>query len=203
MRMNEHNDKSLSVGDDAQSKAGVSRNQIIVLLAVALLSNGLFNHMVFSQNGLKPVLEPGTNLPEFSLKLTDGREISNKNFVGKQAVYFFFANWCPCAHLSAQFVKKLADENVAGSPAVLGVGMQDTPEHIEAFVKKHGLVFPVGNKGGDDMAESIGIRTTPALVFVDDKGVIRHYFLGKIEKYEQVREGLDKLAGRPPKPASG
>ncbi len=180
-----------------------SGNKIIALLAIGILLNGLFNNMVLSQNSLKPQLEPGTKLPEFSLKLTDGREVSNRNFVGKRAVYFFFANWCPCAHLSAEFVKRLFDENRASGLAVLGVGMQDTPEHIGAFQKKHGLGFPVGNKGGDAMAEGVGIRTTPALVFVDEKGLIKFYFLGKIEKYEQVLEGLRRLEGKSSKPISG
>lgn len=190
-------------GPGAPVGAAKSRNRIIALLAIGILLNGLFNNMVLSKNGLKPPLEPGSKLPDFSLKLTDGQEVSNRNLVGKKAVYFFFANWCPCSHLSARFVKQLFDENGAGGLAVLGVGMQDTPEHIEAFQKKHGLGFPVGNKGGDAMAEGVGIRTTPALVFVDERGVIRFYFLGKIEKYEQVLEGLRRLEGKPPKPVSG
>lgn len=170
---------------------GINRSNIIIaLVALIITLNALFNHLVLSRNGLREMIEPGNKLPDFSMKLIDGREVSNRDFPGKPAVYFFFANWCPCAHLSAKFVKRAFEENEGRNLSVYGVGIQDSTARYADFVKKHDIAFPVADRGGDALAESMGIRTTPTLVFVDDQGIIRFYFMGKVERYEQVEKGL-------------
>lgn len=175
---------------------GVNRsNVIIALVALAIILNALFSHLVLARHGLRELTEPGNRLPDFSIKLIDGREVSNRDFLGKPAVYYFFANWCPCAHLSVKFVKRAFEENRGRNLSVYGVGIQDSPARYGDFVKKHGIVFPVADRGGDSLAESIGVRTTPTLVFVDDKGIIRLYFMGKVERYEQVEKGLSAIMG--------
>ncbi len=177
-------------------------NIIIFLVALAIILNALFNHLLFSHNGLRELVEPGNRFPAFSMKLIGGREVVNRDFAGKPALYFFFANWCPCAHLSAKFIKKAFEENGGKNLAVYGVGIQDSRGGYGEFVKKHGIAFPVADRGGDDLADSIGIRTTPTLVFVDDAGIIRSYFMGKIERYEQVENGLHAIMKRPQPPVS-
>ncbi len=175
---------------------GVNRsNVIIALVALAIILNALFNHLVLSRSGLREMIEAGNKLPDFSMKLIDGRDVSNRDFLGKPAVYFFFANWCPCAHLSIKFVKRAFEKNKGSNLAIYGVGIQDSTARYGDFVKKHNIEFPVANRGGDDFAESLGIRTTPTLVFVDDKGIVRFHFLGKVERYEQVETGLNTIMG--------
>lgn len=175
---------------------GVNRsNVIIALVALAIILNAIFNHLALARSGLREMIEAGNRLPDFSMKLIDDRDISNRDLLGKPAVYFFFANWCPCAHLSVKFVKRAFEKNKGSNLAVYGVGIQDSTARYEDFVKKHDIEFPVANRGGDDFAESLGIRTTPTLVFVDDKGIVRFHFLGKVERYEQVEKGLSAILG--------
>lgn len=192
-RMNTKNFFGVRVSALAQ---GVNRsNVIIALVALAIILNALFNHLVLSRSGLREVIEPGNRLPDFSMTLIDGRDVSNRDFLGKPAVYFFFANWCPCAHLSVKFVKRAFENYKGTSLAVYGVGIQDKRTHYGEFAKKHDIGFPVADSGGDAFAESMGIRTTPTLVFVDDKGIVRFLFLGKVERYEQIEEGLGTIMG--------
>lgn len=167
-------------------KSANRSNVIIVLVALIIILNAIFNHLVSTRNGLRELIEPGNKLPDFSMKLIDGREITNRDFLGKPAVYFFFANWCPCAHLSAKFIKRAFEENKGSNLAIYGVGIQDSTARYGDFVKKHDIAFPVADRGGDGFAKSMGIRTTPTLVFVDNKGIIRFYFMGKVERYDQV-----------------
>lgn len=182
---------------------GISRaNLIIALVALIIVLNALFNHLVMARNGLRELIEPGNKLPDFTMKLIDGREVSNRDLAGRPAVYFFFANWCPCAHLSAKFIKRAFEENKGSNVAIYGVGIQDSKSRYSDFVKKHGIAFPVADRGGDGFAESMGIRTTPTLVFVDDKGIIRFYFMGKVERYEQVEKGLSTIMKAPSPTAS-
>lgn len=180
---------------------GVSRSNIIIaLVALAIILNALFNHLALARSGLREMIEAGNRLPDFSMKLIDGRDVSNRDFLGKPAVYFFFANWCPCAHLSVKFVKMAFEKNKESNLAVYGVGIQDATARYGDFVKKHDITFPVANRGGDDFAESLGIRTTPTLVFVDGQGIVRFHFLGKVERYDQVEMGLSTILKTAPSP---
>lgn len=182
------------VPEKAQEQRTVGRRNLIVLLAV--LGMGLysiFNLMVSSASGRAEILKVGSQLPAFSLKFGEGKEFTNRDFAGKPTIYYFFANWCPCSHQSVDFIKQAVADNADKGLAAVGVGIQDVPKNIETFVKRHDLKFPVGVRGGDDMAGKIGVRTTPTVLLVDSGGVIRWIHIGKVERYDQIEQGLAVL----------
>lgn len=182
------------VAEKAQAQKTTGRRNLIVLLAVLGVGlYSLFNLMVSTASGRAEILKVGSQLPEFSLKYAEGKEFTNRDFAGKPTLYYFFANWCPCSHQSVDFIKQAVADNADKKLGAVGVGIQDVPKNIEAFVKRHDLKFPVGVRGGDDMAGKIGVRTTPTVLLVDSGGVIRWIHIGKVERYDQIEQGLAVL----------
>ena len=108
-------------------------------------------------------------------------------------MYYFYASWCPCSHKSIKWLKKALNNNNTAELATLGIGIQDTPKKLEKFANLHQLTFPVSNIGGTSMAAAIGVKTTPTTIFADSNGIIRWIFVGKIERYSQLEEGLQRI----------
>ncbi|MBI3580603.1 MAG: TlpA family protein disulfide reductase [Nitrospinae bacterium] len=176
-----------------EPKTAGRRNLIVLLAVLGVGLYSIFNLMVSNASGRAEILKVGSQLPAFSLKFGEGKEFTNRDFAGKPTLYFFFANWCPCSHQSVDFIKQAVAENADKGLTAVGVGIQDVPKNIETFVKRHDIKFTVGDRGGDDMAGKIGVRTTPTILLVDSGGVIRWIYIGKVERYDQIKPGLAEL----------
>lgn len=169
-------------------------NKIILLAALAIILNALYNYSVASRNSYNEMLKVGDKLPPFKLELVDGGSVTEKNFLGKPTAYFFYAEWCPCSHFSVDWIKRSRQDGRFEGINMVGVGIQDGPEKLKKFARRYQLDFPVSHIGGEKMARSIGVKVTPTTIFTDSEGVIRSVFVGKIEKYEQLTEGLNVIA---------
>jgi cytochrome c biogenesis protein CcmG/thiol:disulfide interchange protein DsbE len=184
------------------SKSRKRVNQIILLGALALILNALFNHFVVDSSRVNKTLKAGDPFPAFSLTSIGGSPVSGKTFAGKPTVYFFFAGWCPCSHETIKWVKKIYAENEKSGLSMLGVGIQDTSTGLARFAKVHKVEFPIITEGGQSLAKDAGVEITPTTVFVDSAGIIRYVHVGKIERYEQVSEGVNNILKKPASSAS-
>jgi peroxiredoxin len=177
-------------------------NQIILLGALALVLNALFNHFVVDSSSVNKTLKVGNPFPAFTLTAMGGSPISEKSFAGKPTVYFFFAGWCPCSHESIKWMKKIYAENEKSGLSMVGVGIQDTATGLARFAKVHKVEFPLIIENAQSLAKDAGVEITPTTVFVDTGGIIRYVHVGKIERYEQISEGLDNILKKPASSAS-
>ncbi|MDH5543680.1 MAG: TlpA family protein disulfide reductase [Nitrospinota bacterium] len=165
-------------------------NQIIIFGAIAYLLHALF---IYSLEKQPELLKTGETVPHFSVGLADGGMLSEMDIIGKPAMIFYFANWCPCSHESIKWIKEAKSQYSSMGLTVVGIGIQDTTANISEFAAKHALDFPVGIKGGDSAARIMGIKTTPTTLFFDSSGVLRHSWVGKIEEQGQIQEGINSI----------
>lgn len=171
-------------------------NKIIILVAVALVLRGILNYT-------PPItpLRTGDKAPNFSLKLVNGTIFNfspdhmhhhqGLSADGKPLVMFFYANWCPCSNASAQFLKQ-AYEEFSGVD-LIGIGIQDNETDLSNFLEKHKLKFPAGFDLKQEIARSYGVTTTPTTIFINKEAKIDSIFVGKIKKYEEVSERIEKI----------
>jgi thiol-disulfide isomerase/thioredoxin len=108
---------------------------------------------------------------QFTSKTLDGREFSGESLLGKPAVLWFWAPWCPTCQREAPLVGQVAQAN----PAVtfLGVAAQDQLAAMQQFVAE----YPV--KGFSHLADTdgavwakFGVTYQPAYAFVTSDGSI-------------------------------
>ncbi|MGK7345165.1 MAG: TlpA family protein disulfide reductase [Candidatus Nitrospinota bacterium M3_3B_026] len=181
--------------EDSGPRVSVSGrlNTAILLAALAFALNAIYNYSVASRNQYNEMLKVGDKLPSFSLTLVNGKEISGDDFLGKPTAYFFYADWCPCSHYSVNWIEKSREDSRYSGLNMVGVGIQDSSANLKSFAERYRLGFPMSHEGGEAMARNIGVKVTPTTIFTDSEGVIRHIFVGKIEQYEQLTEGLEAI----------
>ena len=115
-----------------------------------------------------------TNVPaqlQFTAKTVDGQEFKGESVLGKPAVFWFWAPWCPVCQREAPMVGKIA----ATHPDVtfVGVAALDQVSAMQEFVNK----YPV--KGFTHLADTdgavwakFGVTQQPAYAFVSADGNI-------------------------------
>jgi thiol-disulfide isomerase/thioredoxin len=88
----------------------------------------------------------GENL-EFKLyELTDDDSkvvFDLDSFYGSPMWLMFFTSWCPPCNTEAADIVKMADDYRAEGVKVLGISVEEKPEPVHAYVKRHAIDFPV------------------------------------------------------------
>ena len=166
-------------------------NQAIYLAAAIFLLNSLLTYSAETRSAV--TLNIGDTIPDFSLDLLDGNRVTQADFAGKPMMYIFYAGWCPCSHESVNYLKKAHKNNQEAGLGAYFIGIQDSVKNLTRYAKTHKLKFPVTVSGGDGLARSVGVKTTPTTIFVDGQGVIRSIYFGKVEEYNQLSEGLKSI----------
>jgi thiol-disulfide isomerase/thioredoxin len=148
--------------------------RLIAALAVA----GLIIAACASQSGSKPSAAPAAAstaaVPaqlQFTAKTLDGQDFRGQSLLGKPAVLWFWAPWCPVCQREAPMVGQVA----AAHPAVtfVGVAALDQVPAMREFVDK----YPV--KGFTHLADTdqtvwakFGVTHQPAYAFIRADGSV-------------------------------
>jgi thiol-disulfide isomerase/thioredoxin len=108
---------------------------------------------------------------QFTAKTLDGQEFKGESVLGKPAVFWFWAPWCPTCQREAPMVGQLADTR--RDVTFVGVAALDQVPAMQEFVDK----YPV--KGFSHLADTdgaiwakFGVTQQPAYAFVGADGSV-------------------------------
>src|SRR6516162_10716469 len=131
---------------------------------------------------------PGKTLADFTLKDTEGREVSLGSFKDKKAiVVVFVGTQCPINNLYQPRLAELYKEFAPQGVGFLAVNSnwQDSHKAIAEHAKKYEIPFPVLRDEGNRVADLFGAGRTPEAFVLDGKRNI--HYQGRIDD----RFGLD------------
>jgi len=107
--------------------------------------------------------------PEISGQLLDGTRVSLHAMRGAPVLLHFWATWCPICGVTQATVDAIAEDY-----PVLSVAMDEaTPEQVLAYMKDHGVDYPVIHDPDYNIARQYGIRGVPSSFILDADGNIR------------------------------
>jgi thiol-disulfide isomerase/thioredoxin/uncharacterized membrane protein YphA (DoxX/SURF4 family) len=109
----------------------------------------------------------GEEVPEFSMKDIEGRDITSKDFQGKKTLVTFWSTTCPhCQHMVEE-LKEWDRQKGLDEPNLIVFSEGDAEAH-----KEIGLKSPIVLDEGYKTAEKFGMFGTPSAVLVNEKGKI-------------------------------
>lgn len=157
----------------------------IALLAVGLLKTTPPRDLV------------GKPAPQFSLATLDGGRLRSEQLKGSPVVVNFWASWChPCIE-EAGVLQRAWQAHRDEGVRVIGINVQDRTEDAAAFVKRHGITFPVARDVELVAYRGFGVRGMPETFFLDHgyrfAGINSGSLLGQrgnIKVLGAIKEGL-------------
>lgn len=159
----------------------------------ALLTIGL----MFSIFALTPsALAAATS--DFTLRSTDGRNVSLNSLRGRVVVLAFGASWLPLSRAQIGEVQKLADA-YASQIEVFWVSTDSdnaksknfaSDEQLKTFAAKHGLRAGVLRDPDAAVSKSLGVDQLPAVVIFDREGNVSGAPLGGLDPNANLAETL-------------
>lgn len=115
---------------------------------------------------------------DFKAELMDATTVNLKDYRGRFVLLNFWASWCsPCLKEMPDFEKAYVDmgnENMV----VLAVGMGESIEKIQVFLKKYSFSFPLLADDNMQITKLYGVKNIPVTYIIDPDGLVLGRALG-------------------------
>lgn len=128
------------------------------------------------------IVRIGEIAPDFTITLTDGKQVTLSSLRGKVVMLQFTASWCGVCRKEMPFIEKdiwLKHKDNADF-ALIGIDRDEPLEKVLAFAKSTGVTYPLGLDPGADVFAKYALR---------DAGITRNVLIdreGKIVKLTRL-----------------
>ena len=128
------------------------------------------------------IVRIGEIAPDFTITLTDGKQVTLSSLRGKVVMLQFTASWCGVCRKEMPFIEKdiwLKHKDNADF-ALIGIDRDEPLEKVLAFAKSTGVSYPLGLDPGADIFAKYALR---------DAGITRNVLIdreGKIVKLTRL-----------------
>ncbi|HEX4639248.1 MAG TPA: peroxiredoxin [Chthoniobacterales bacterium] len=151
----------------------------------------------------QPQPAAGAQAPDFSLKTSDGAQVSLKDFKGKWVVLYFYPKdmTSGCTIEAKNFQRDLAQYDKTGA-VILGVSV-DSPDSHKEFCAKEGLTFKLLADPGGKVSAEYGstmdykgaLMASRNTFLINPEGKVAKVYTGvkPAEHSEQVLKDLNEL----------
>lgn len=141
------------------------------------------------------VVKTGDMVPDFKVKMFEGKEINIKDLRGKVVLINFWAVWCPyCVQELAVVQKEIIDRFKGKEFVFLPISREDTYEKIDAFRKEKGHKFPMGMDSDRSIYNMFAKSSIPRNYVIDKSGKIVYMDKGyNVEMFKELVKIIEKL----------
>lgn len=140
------------------------------------------------------IVKVGDMAPDFTVKLTDGKQVTLSALRGKVVMLQFTASWCGVCRKEMPFIEKDIWQKHRTNPdfALIGIDRDEPLEKVVAFGKSVGVTYPLALDPGADVFALYALRKAGITrnVLIDRTG--RIVFLTRLYNPEEFAA----LAGR-------
>ncbi|MBD9112489.1 TlpA family protein disulfide reductase [Bacteroides nordii] len=128
------------------------------------------------------IVKVGEMAPDFTVTLTDGKQVNLSTLRGKVVMLQFTASWCGVCRKEMPFIEKDIWLKHKDNPnfALIGIDRDEPLDKVLAFAKATGVTYPLGLDPGADIFAKYALR---------DSGITRNVLIdrdGKIVKLTRL-----------------
>jgi peroxiredoxin len=118
------------------------------------------------------IVNVGDPAPDFSMTLTDGKEVTLSSLRGKVVMLQFTASWCGVCRKEMPFIERDIWQKHQRNPdfVLMGVDRDEPLEKVLSFIKATGVTYPMGLDPGADIFAKYAVR---------DAGITRNVLIDK------------------------
>jgi peroxiredoxin len=184
-------------GDEAPTSRRARRIELAILGGLTMLLLFLLGQQLYARRGLFGLASQamaGVTPPDFALQTPGGESLTLGQLRGQVVLVNFWATWCPpCREEIPDLVALQERFGATQHLTVLGIDRSEDAGLVAAFVKQHGINYPVVIDPDGRVTEgSFGVRSLPTTLIIDREGKVRDLWTGGRSQYE-VLERLRRI----------
>lgn len=139
------------------------------------------------------VVKPGDVLPDFSVVLNDGSELSRKSLEGKVAVLVFFHTGCPDCRKELPVIQQLYEEYaVHEGVGIYAISREEGREEVGDYWVENSLTIPYSAQDDRRIYELFSTSGIPRVYVCGQDGrIVSMYSDNPIATYSQLSEDVE------------
>ncbi len=144
------------------------------------------------------IVRVGDMAPDFTIKLTDGKEVTLSSLRGKVVMLQFTASWCGVCRKEMPFIEKdiWQKHREKGDFMLIGIDRDEPLETVLAFAKSTKITYPLGLDPGADIFALYALRQSGITrnVLIDRDGrIVQLTRLYNEEEFASLVQHIDAL----------
>lgn len=144
------------------------------------------------------IVKVGDMAPDFTITLTDGKQVSLSSLRGKVVMLQFTASWCGVCRKEMPFIEKDIWLKNKSNPdfALIGIDRDEPLEKVLAFAKSTGVTYPLGLDPGADIFAKYALIDAGITrnVLIDREGrIVKLTRLYNEEEFASVVNQIDAM----------
>lgn len=148
-------------------------------------------------------LNPGTSAPDFTLKTTDGKQLSLREALTRgPVVAAFFKISCPVCQYALPFLDRIYKSYGTKHVTIVGISQNEKKDTL-AFLKEYGVTFPVllDDANTYPVSNAYGLTNVPTIFWIAQDGDIDISSVGWVRKdIEDINQRVAEASGNGHKP---
>ena len=144
------------------------------------------------------IVRIGEIAPDFTITLTDGKQVTLSSLRGKVVMLQFTASWCGVCRKEMPFIEKdiwLKHKDNADF-ALIGIDRDEPLEKVLAFAKSTGVTYPLGLDPGADIFAKYALRDAGITrnVLIDREGkIVKLTRLYNVEEFASLVQQINEM----------
>ena len=139
----------------------------------------------------------GDKAPDFTITLTDGRQLKLSDLRGKLVMIQFIASWCGVCRKEMPFIERDIWQRHKDNPnfVLIGIDRDEPLEKVVNFAKQTGVTYPLGLDPGANIYAKYALRKSGITrnILIDKDGtIIKRTRLYKEDEFSSLVETIDK-----------
>lgn len=147
------------------------------------------------------IVRVGEMAPDFTITLTDGKQVTLSSLRGKVVMLQFTASWCGVCRKEMPFIEKdiwLKHKDNADF-ALIGIDRDEPLDKVLAFAKSTGVTYPLGLDPGADIFAKYALREAGITrnVLIDREGkIVKLTRLYNEEEFASLVQMINEMLAR-------
>lgn len=113
-------------------------------------------------------VEPGDTLPDFSMVLNDGSELTTQSLKGKVVVLIFFHTECPDCQKELPVIQQLYEEYATNEEvAIYAISREESEEEVADYWERNSLTIHYSAQDDRRVYELFSTSGIPGCMFAD------------------------------------
>lgn len=144
------------------------------------------------------IVRVGEAAPDFTITLTDGKQVTLSSLRGKVVMLQFTASWCGVCRKEMPYIEKdiwLKHKDNADF-ALIGIDRDEPLDKVLAFAKSTGVTYPLGLDPGADIFAKYALRESGITrnVLIDREGkIVKLTRLYNQEEFASLVEMINQM----------
>lgn len=149
------------------------KGRFVLYLILLLFTSCLQDSDEYDSSAM--LVKVGTQVPDFTLTSSDGKEISSSSLCGQVYILNFFDTECPDCQEVLPVMQQVYDK-YHGNVPVLNVPRSQVKEEVNKYWEKAGLSMPFYIPHDKKLYYKFATSTIPRTYIVDEKGIVSAAF---------------------------